>query len=131
MQYNQFYSELGKLLYAIADSDKRISPKEKARLLKIIETDLLPVEQHEDSFGSSVAFYPEIEFAYLENEIVDPEAAFDSFLNFIDKHRTAIDHKMRDTCLHFAKEIAKTDYGITKKEKELLKKLKEKLAELD
>ncbi len=110
MQYNQFYSELGKLLYAIADSDKRISPKEKARLLKIIEKDLLPVETHKDGFGSSVAFYPEIEFTYLEDEIADPEAAFDSFLNFIDKHRTAIDHKMRDTCLHFAIEIAKTDY---------------------
>jgi len=131
MRYTQLYSELGKLLYAIADVDKRITKQEKQKLLEIINKELVPNEEHTDEFGSSVAFYPEIEFEFLEDEIIDTESSFQSFLDYIEKHHTAIDKKTREMCLKVAKEIANSFHGTNQKEKDLLDQLKQKLTELN
>jgi hypothetical protein len=92
---------------------------------------LVPNEKHTDQFGSSVAFYPEIEFQYLEDEIVDSESSFQSFLDYIEEHHTAIDKKTRQMCLKVANEIANVYRGTNQKEKELLDRLKKKLRELN
>lgn len=130
MQYTHFYSELGKLLYAIANIDKKISPQEKKKLISLIQNELIESVELKDQFGTPVAYYPEIEFEYLDEEIIDAETAFGSFLDYIENHKTAIDYKMRYIALHFAKELAKSSYGINKKEKALLDRLKKKLEEL-
>src|SRR5690606_13704785 len=79
MLYRQFYSELGKLLYAVADVDGMISQKEKKALQELVRKELVPVEKHTDKFGTDVAFYAEIEFDFLEDSMVEPEEAFESF----------------------------------------------------
>jgi hypothetical protein len=114
MLYKQFYSELGKLLYAIADIDGIITPREKKVLQEIVRKELIPSE-----------IYAEIEFDFLQDEQADAETAFESFVNFVEDHHTAFDKRMRRICMHVAKKLADEYYGTNKKEEFLVKKLKE------
>lgn len=125
MLYKQFYSELGKLLYAVADIDGIITPRERKVLQEIVRKELMPTEKHLDEFGTNTAVYAEIEFDFLQDEQADAEAAFESFINFVEDHHTAFDKRMRRICMHVAKKLADEYYGTNKKEELLVKKLKQ------
>ena len=131
MLYKDFYSELGKLLYAVADIDRVITQAEKKTLHDIVKRELVPAEKHKDEFGTDAAYYAEIEFEILDEEIGDAETAFNSFIDFVEEHHTAFDENMKKVCLHVAKEIAKAYHKTNKKEKALIKKLKEKIENID
>lgn len=127
MLYKKLYSEIGKLLYAVADMDMRISPVEKAKLQEIVNKELMAVEARTDEFGTPLAYYTEIEFDYLEDEIMDAETAFDSFINFVDEHQKALDIKMIELSIHVARELARAYYGTNLREELLLERLIDKL----
>lgn len=127
IDYKRFYSELGKLLYAVADVDKVINQNEKKALYEMVRNQLVPAEKHTDSFGTDAAWYTEIEFDYLDEAIIDSETAFESFIEFIEEHRRLIDEPMRKMCIRLAEKLADAYYGTNKKEHELLAKLKRKL----
>lgn len=131
MVYKKFYSELGKLLYAIADIDHVITPQEKKTLQKIVQKELAPVEQHKDSFGTDVAYFTEIEFDFLDEQIADAESAFESFIDFIEDHHTAFDSNLKKVSLHITKELANAYKGTNKKEKRLIEILRQKLENLE
>jgi len=131
MLYNQFYSELGKLLYAVAHIDGAITQKEKNVLNAIIRKELVPVEKHMDEYGTDVAFYTETEFDFLEDQNADSETAFNSFIDFIEEHHTAFDNRMKKVCLHVANELASAYKGKNKKEIRLIQKLEKALNELN
>lgn len=123
MLYRDFYSELGKLLYAVADVDGVITPQEKEALHVIVKEELVPIEKHIDSFGTNAAYYAEMEFDYLDEKIADTEVAFNSFVDFVEEHHTAIDSKMKETTIRIVKELADAYYKTNRKEKELIAKL--------
>jgi uncharacterized tellurite resistance protein B-like protein len=131
MLYKDFYSELGKLLYAVADIDGVITQSEKKVLHEIVRKELVPSEKHKDEFGTDAAYYAEIEFEYLEEEISDADAAFNSFIDFVEEHHTAFNEKMRKICIHVAKEIANAYHKTNKKEKLIIKRLKEQIELID
>ena len=131
MLYKDFYSELGKLLYAVADIDGAITQSEKKVLHEIVRKELVPSEKHKDEFGTDAAYYAEIEFEYLEEEIGDADAAFNSFIDFVEEHHTAFNEKMRKVCIHVAKEIANAYHKTNKKEKLIIKRLKEQIELID
>ena len=130
MLYRQFYSELAKLLYAVANVDGKISPQEKEELRTLVRKELVPNEKHTDKFGTDAAYYTEIEFDFLEDSMYEPEAAFDSFLTYIENHHTAIDNRMREVSLNIAKKIADAYHRTNKKEKKLIETLEKKLSSL-
>jgi len=127
MNYKDFYSELGKLLYAVADIDGVVSQKEKKELMEMVTKELVPAETHVDERGANTAHFAEIEFDFLEENMSDAEAAFESFIDFIEEHHTALDDKMKKTCLKVAERLAAAYHGTNKKEKLLIQKLKDKL----
>lgn len=127
MFYRQYYSELGKVLYSIASINGVIPAKEKEKLKELVREELVPAEKHKDTFGSEAAYYVEIEFDVLEDEVADTEAAFDSFIDFINEHYSAITQSMRDSALRVAEKLAAVYHKTSKREKELLKKLKDAL----
>ena len=131
MLYKYFYSELGKLLYAVADIDGVITQAEKKALHEIVKEELVPAEKHKDEFGTDAAYYAEIEFEFLDEEIGDAEAAFNSFIDFVEEHHTAFDEKMKKVCLHVAREIARAYHKTNRKEKLLIKKLKDKIEKIN
>ena len=130
MLYRQFYSELAKLLYAVANIDGKISNKEREELRTIVRTELVPAEKHVDGFGTDAAFYAEIEFDILEETVAEPEAAFESFVNYIDKHHSAVDSRMRELSLRVAKKIADSYHKRSNKEKALMARLEKALTAL-
>jgi len=127
MFYRQFYSELGKLLFALASVDGHVSKKEKEALKEFVKKELAPAEKHTDKFGTDAAFYTEMEFDIADDEGMDTEQAFESFLFFIEEHHTAIDDRMRKATLKVAKQLADSYHKTSKKEKDLIKRLEEKL----
>ena len=127
MFYRQFYSELGKLLFALAKVDGNISHKEKEALKELVKKELAPAEKNTDKFGTDAAYYTEIEFDILDETMMDPEQAFDSFLFFIENHHSAIDERMRTATLRIAKSLADAYHKTNKKEKALIKQLEAKL----
>jgi uncharacterized tellurite resistance protein B-like protein len=58
----KFYSELGKLLYAIAAVDGRIHAKESATMKRVVSEQLVPQEASTDHFGTDQAYITEFEF---------------------------------------------------------------------
>jgi uncharacterized tellurite resistance protein B-like protein len=122
MLYKEFYSELGKLLYAVSDIDGTISEAERNKLQEIVKKELAPLEVHVDKNGTNTAFYSEIEFDFLDEQAADAEAAFESFMNFVEDHHTAFDEKMIKASLRLMKELAAAYYGTNKKEKELIQR---------
>jgi len=131
MLYKEFYSELGKLLYAVSDIDKVISKVEKNKLQDIIKNELVPAESHVDYFGTNSAFYSEIEFEFLDEEIADAEAAFESFIAFVEDHHTAFNERMKKVSLHVMKELAGAYYGTNKKEKKLIREATKMLNKIE
>ena len=123
MLYNQFYSELGKLLYAVADVDGLISAKEKKALHELVKKELVVAEKNTDEFGTDAAWYAEFEFDFMDETIAEPEAAFESFINFIEEHKTAISISMLIASKKAALQLSRVYYHTNIKEKQLLKKL--------
>lgn len=131
MKHEQLYSELGKLIYAIANIDGVITQKERDALLNIVTNELIPAENQEDNFGTNTAHYSEIEFEFLEEQISDSDSAFNSFVDFIDEHHSAFDKNMIKVCLHIVDEISSAYRKTNKKEKQLIDLLKQKLERIN
>lgn len=127
IDYKRFYAELGKLLYAVCDIDKIITPEEKREFQKIVRQELVPNEQNTDQYGTSAASYAEMEFDVLDDQIMDSKTALDSFLDYIDDHRRLLDERMRKTCIILAQQLADAYAGRSKKEQQLLLQIKGKL----
>ena len=130
MVYQRFYSEVGKLLYAIASADGSVQKKEYGKLRDIVEKKLVPEEQSTDQFGTDSAYYAEIEFDILMEQSADSTACFNSFCNYVEVHRTAFDKHLKIMVMNLAKELAHVYHGTNTKEAAMIKKLKKRLDEV-
>jgi hypothetical protein len=130
MIYKHFYAELGKLLYAVADVDGMITKAEKEALKRIVREQLVPGEKHNDEFGSDAAWYAEMQFDFMDEEMRDPAEAFESFISFVEDHHTAFSDQLKKTCMEVTATIAKAYHGTNKKEKALLDSLRKKLQQI-
>ena len=131
MIYKELYSEIGKLLYAVSYIDGIITKQEKERLQNIVKKELTPTEKHVDQYGTDVAFYTEFEFDFEDEQIAEPEIALNSFIDFVEDHHTAFTEKLKNTFLLVVEELASAYHGTNKKEKALIKMLKDKLKTIE
>jgi uncharacterized tellurite resistance protein B-like protein len=129
MNNKRFYSELGKLLYAVADVDGKISRQEKAAIHKMIQERLVCKETQCDEFNTNLAHYVEFEFEVAEEQGMTVKEAFTSFMNYIDANSRRIDNNLKETCLLIAEKIAQAYHGSNKKEQHMISILKKKLME--
>ena len=127
MKYTDFYSELGKLMYAIAKADGKVGSGEYTTLKKIVKEELMPLEGSTDEYGTDNAFYTEMEFDYLEDNFGDPTLAFNSFLDYVEAHKSTFNAKIVDLVKRISSRIASSEFGIDEKEQQYLDKLNTKL----
>lgn len=127
MNYKKFYSELGKLLYAVADVDGKISQKEKAAIHKLLQEKLLPQETHTDEFDTNLANYAEFEFEVAEEQGMSVREAFTSFIDYIDTCNGKLDKNLKEACLLIAEKIATAYHGTNRTEQKMIAILKRKL----
>jgi len=127
MIYRQFYSEVGKLLYAVAAVDGNVQKQEYDKLREIVEKKLVPEEHSTDQFGTDNAYYAEIEFDILLDRGTGYKTCFESFCNFVEEHKTAFDKHLKTMITNLAKELAHVYRGTNSRESELIKQLKHRL----
>jgi hypothetical protein len=127
MDLREFYAEIGKLLYAVADVDGAISKKEKENLHQLIQSRLMQRETHTDEFGTNDAWYAEFEFDVAEDQIMTSEDAFLSFIEYVREHRLGFDAQMRELCITLAERMAACYHHTNRKELALIRQLREAL----
>ncbi len=131
MQYQDFYSELGKLLYAVAKVDGVITKEERNALMEIVQKELAPLEGSTDEFGTDAAYITKFEFDVLEEQMVAPQDAFNDFIDFVEDHHKAFKPAVKQVCIRVTEELAAAYHGTNKKEHALIDKLKKRLAEIN
>ncbi len=125
MIYKNFYSEVGKLLYALAKTDGSISKKEIKAIHKLVLKDLVPLENSTDEFGTDSAFYVEMEFDFLNENFYDPDVAFNSFISYVENHYTAFDSHVKEVVLNVAETLIKSFHETNIQDHNYLIKLRE------
>jgi hypothetical protein len=127
MIFQNFYQELGKLLFAVAQADGTISKKELKALHESVLSDILPLEDSTDEFGTDAAFYVEMQFETLEVNNANPDECFQSFVDYVKEHHTAFNEELKQLVIKVSEKIANSYYGTNSKEQKLLNELREKL----
>jgi hypothetical protein len=125
MIYKNFYSEVGKLLYALAKADGNITDEEIKTIHKLVLDDLVPLEDSTDEFGTDSAFYVEMEFDYLNESLYDPDVALDSFLGYVEEHYTAFDDKLKRAVYRVAETLNNSFHETNIKDHRIILKLQE------
>ncbi len=120
MEPQLFYKELGRLLYAIAAADGKVSAKEIATLKKVVSERLVPQEASTDHFGTDQAYITEFEFDVLAERGATSTEAFDSFVSYMGRHRYDL-HSSKKHLIHEAADaVASAFHGVGKAELPLL-----------
>lgn len=127
MVFRDFYIQLGRLFYSIAMSDGQIQKSELQSFQKILQDELVPLEDSEDPYGTDTAYYAEFELERLIDEQADKNEAFTSFIMFMEENSSAFDEKIKKLSYQSAARIAKAHAGIEPAESKLLCELKRKL----
>ena len=120
----RFYKELGNLFYAIAASDKNISPAEKQKLDDEVQFAWRHYDHSTDRFGTDRAFLIEFEFEAMEDEMASAKDAFSSFQDYFVENKNQIDSSTRKRIFNSAKHIAETVHKVNGAEHKYLDRLK-------
>jgi len=118
--YPEFYKQLGNLLFSISAVDGSIAPRELKELRRIVKEDLVPVEQHEDDFGSDAAFAVEFQFDFLEGNGISTEEAWEQVAEYLRNNSHLLPEKDKKLLSSSAKRVAEAFHGINQYEHKLL-----------
>ena len=88
-------------------------------------------ETHTDEFGTNDAWYAAFEFEVADEQIMSAADAFLSFTEYIEAHKNVLDDDTRRLCLTLADRLADSYRHTSKKEKELIQKLREVLFSME
>lgn len=127
MDQKKFYSELGRLLYAIAAVDGRIHAQEAATMKRVVSDQLVPQEAATDHFGTDQAYITEFEFDIQVDRGEAPEEAFDSFVTYLTQHKERMCAEQKKLILRAADVVAHAFHGVNAKEMRMLAELKRRL----
>lgn len=116
MEAQLFYKELGRLLYAIAAADGRVSDKEVRMLKKVVSEQLVPQEVSTDHFGTDQAYVTEFEFEVLADRGASAEGAFDSFIAYMARHKNDLTPERKALIYRCADAVAGAFHGVGKAE---------------
>lgn len=120
--YEELYTELGYLFYAIANIDGRVRTEEKKSLHQLVQTVWKPLENSTDSFGTDMANFIEFSFVY-ENAEVPREHSFQQFSEFFHANRARFTPEIITHILFTAGQIANAYRGKNKKEQDILQEI--------
>ena len=131
MDYREFYTELGKLLYAVADADGVIRAGERECLDELIQTRMAHREIHTDEYGTNDVWYARFEFDVAEEQSLDPGAAFQSFMDYLDNRKKELTPDTLEFCLVLADRLAEACNHTNRPEEIMIQRLREKIFSLE
>nr|NQU91068.1 hypothetical protein [Bacteroidota bacterium] len=131
MNYKDYYTALGQLVYAVAMADGNIQNEEVSKVFHFAVSQIVDLESVSGHGREALqAFYTEKEFSRLRNKNVPMEEAFDYFTNFLEQNKNHLDAKMKKTCLNVMEKVAMAYNGIEDSEQKLIDEVKKKLEAL-
>lgn len=119
MDFKEFYTELGKLLYAVAKADGEVQDEELHKIYQMVVDDLSD-EILFDRGEEVDAYYTEFEFEALIDRNVDIHAAVNSFVDYFDRNEAKFNDKMKQTTLKAMVAVADAFEGIIPEEQALI-----------
>lgn len=125
-----FYTELGKLLYAVAMIDGNINPNERKVLSELISQRLLQNENDKDEFGTNEAWFTMFSFDTTEEQMLTAEEAYETFIDYCNQYKYDISEVEISKCLKLSNILADSYRDINNKENKLLNKLRNHLLNL-
>jgi uncharacterized tellurite resistance protein B-like protein len=120
MEATLYYKELGRLLYAIAAVDGKVSAKEVETLKWLVKDLLVPVEPGVDHHGTDKAYVTEFEFDTLLDRGMSSEDAYASFRDYFSHHRHHLGRERKELIYICAEAVANAMHGVNAKELPLL-----------
>ena len=131
MNYKEFYTALGQLVYAIAKADGSIQTEESAAIFHFVISHLVGLEKESGDGKSALeAFNLEREFHKLEKEDATVKEAYESFVTFLDENRDNCDERFKTICINVMEKVAGAYNDIEESEKAIIDKIKEKISSL-
>lgn len=127
MDYSLFYTELGRLAYAVARADGIIHSEEVDRICDFIGQEIENAGSDNKSLREAIV-QSGAEFNRLRNSNASAREAFNGFTDFIDTNASEIDSRLKNLSLRIAFRVASAYEGVNETESALIEKLKRKLA---
>jgi hypothetical protein len=125
MNYKQYYTALGKLVYAIAKADGSIQTEESAKIFHFVISQIIDLEKESGNGRNALeAFNTEREFHRLKKQNATVGDAYNGFVEFLDNNKQLFDIKLKSTCLNIMNRVALAYNGIEESEKVLIDKIK-------
>ena len=126
MDYSGFYTEIGRLAYAIAFADGVIHSSEVDKICDFIGREI-DQSRTDDNISDEAVLQAVIEFNNLRNQDASAKDAYLGFLNYIDEHSELFNLRMKNLSINLSLRIASAHEGINETEMALIDKLKRKL----
>ena len=131
MDYKDYYTALGQLVYAIAKADGSIQTEEVGKIFNFVISQLIDLEAKSGRGRDALlAFNTEKEFHRLQDNNVSVKEAYHEFSEFLDAHKKDFDEEMKLTCLNLMENVALAHNGIEPPERALIDKAREKIQNL-
>ena len=124
MKNKLFYTELGRLLYAVANADDDINKIEKETITKMIQERMLQHEMDQDQFGTNEAWQTQFAFDTAEDSSLDPKVVLDEFLAYSDAHKKELSDDELQLGISLAEHLADAYRHKNKQENSMLTTLR-------
>ena len=121
--YQEYYKQMGNLLYSVASIDGSIAPKEWTALRKMVKEELVPAEAHNDEFGTDAAFAVEFQFDILEGNDATSEMAWEDLEEYLKHNAPLLPAADKLRMLEASTRVAAAFHKLNKEEKNILGKL--------
>lgn len=122
-----FYQQLGRVFYGIADVDGTVRLDEVEKLDKIVKELWLPLEDTFDEFDTDSAYQIEIVFSWLHENNGHDGDTLKEFGEYMKEHPKLFTEKNRQLIYDTAEKIAESFHGFNKKETTYLHELSKML----
>lgn len=118
------YQQLGRVFYAVAQSDKSVRPEEVSELNRVVKEAWLDLEDTVDQFNSDAAYQIEIVFNYLVQEGVVVDNVLRDFKEFKKIHSSLFTPELIELIMQTAYRIASAFANRNKSELVFLSQLR-------
>ena len=125
-EHNQvaFYQNLGKLFYAIANTDKSVRDEELNILIDIVKSEWIPSKLVAKNYKERAENSIINTFKWLrDDDEYDAEACYNSFITFKNNHKYLFNNETKALILKTAGAIASSFSGVNKSELIMIAKL--------
>ena len=128
MERKDYYTALGKLVYAIAQADGKVQSEESSRIFDFVIAQLSKAEYAPEKGKTALKVFDiEKEFHRLRDEKVPAQKASQQFIDFVDAHNADFTEEHKTTCISLMKDVAEAHQGIDKTESAMITKIKNHL----